>query len=73
MKKQSNTQESDLPKLSAPAQRALASVGIQRLDQLTKFKESEIKKLHGLGPSTIKSLHAALKAKGLTFANGQGK
>ena len=73
MKKTSNTQESDLPKLSAPAQRALASIGIQRLDQLTKYKESDIKKLHGLGPSTIKSLHAALKAKSLAFAAEEGK
>ncbi len=67
MKEQSNSPKNDLPKLSAPAQRALASIGIQRLDQLTKYKESDIKKLHGLGPSTIKALHVALKAKGLTF------
>ena len=73
MKKQGSLQESDLPKLSAPAQRALASIGVQRLEQITKYKESEIKKLHGLGPSTIKSLHAALKAKGLAFANEKGK
>lgn len=69
MKKQDNTSESDLPKLGAPAQRALASIGIQRLDQLTKYTESDIKKLHGLGPSTIKALHVALQAKGLSFAN----
>ncbi len=73
MKKQSSSQENDLPKLSAPAQRALATIGIQRLDQLTKYTESEIKKLHGLGPSTIKSLHAALNAKGLGFAAEKGK
>ena len=68
MTKPGNSQASDLPKLSAPAQRALASLGIERLDQLTKYKESEIKKLHGLGPSTIKALHAAMKARRLTFA-----
>jgi hypothetical protein len=73
MKKQSSSQENDLPKLSAPTQRALASIGIQRLDQLTKYKESDIKKLHGLGPSTIKALHVALKAKGLSFAAEKGK
>ena len=73
MKKQSSLQESDLPKLSAPAQRALASIGIQRLEQLTKYKESDIKKLHGLGPSTIKALHAALKAKRLSFAAEKGR
>lgn len=73
MKKQSNPQESDLPKLGAPAQRALASIGIQRLAQLTKYTESDIKKLHGLGPSTIKALHVALKAKGLAFATEKRK
>lgn len=73
MTKPSHVQTSDLPKLSAPAQRALASLGIQRLDQLTKYKESEIKKLHGLGPSTIKALHAAMKAKGISFAKEEGK
>ena len=60
--------ETDLPKLSAPAQRALASVGIHRLDQLTKFTENEIKQLHGLGPTTIVALRRALKAKRKSFA-----
>ncbi len=73
MTKQSSSQENDLPKLSAPAQRALASIGIQRLNQLTKYKESEIKKLHGLGPSTIKALHAAMKSKGLAFTAENNK
>ncbi len=48
--------ESDLPKLSAPAQRALAGAGIQNLRQLSKFSESEIKKLHGIGPNALNEL-----------------
>ena len=65
--------ESDLPaKLSQPAQRALASAGIQNLKQLTKFSEAEIKELHGIGPNTIKQLHAALAAKGYSFAEKKG-
>ncbi len=62
-----NSSNGDLPKLSAPAQRALDSVGIHRLDQLPKFSESEIKQLHGLGPTTIVALRRALKSKGLSF------
>ncbi len=58
----------DLPKLSAPAQRALASIGVHRLDQLTQFSESEIKQLHGLGPTTIVALRRSLKAKRKSFA-----
>ena len=61
--------ENNLPsRLSAPAQRALASVGISRLEQLTAFAESDIKKLHGIGPNTLKQLREALERNGLSFA-----
>jgi hypothetical protein len=59
--------QGDLPKLSAPALRALLNTKINKLSQLTKFTEAEILKLHGMGPATIPSLRAALKEKGLTF------
>ena len=59
---------SDLPKLSAPAQRALAGAGIQNLQQLAKFSEAQIKKLHGIGPNALEEMRKALKAKGLSFA-----
>lgn len=60
--------ESDLPKLAAPAQRALASAGVRRLAHLTKFSEDEIKHLHGIGPNALKQLRNALRAKRLAFA-----
>jgi hypothetical protein len=67
--KQSGQSESDLPaKLSQPALRALAGAGIQNLKQLSKFSESDIKKLHGMGPNGINQLRIALTAKGLSFA-----
>lgn len=63
-------QESDLPaRLSAPARRALIGAGYWQLEQLAKVKETEIKKLHGMGPSGIKLLRSALEAKGLSFAS----
>jgi predicted flap endonuclease-1-like 5' DNA nuclease len=71
MKKQSDQRESDLPKLAAPAQRALAGAGYSRLDQLAKVSEDEIKQLHGIGPNALKELRRALKAKGLSFASKQ--
>jgi hypothetical protein len=71
MTKQNNQPQSDLPKLSAPAHRALSGAGIQHLEQLTKVSEAEIKKLHGIGPNALKQLHAALAAKGLSFADGK--
>lgn len=60
--------ETDLPRLGAPALRALASVGVTRLEQLTSFTEKDIKNLHGMGPKGIKQLHEALEQRGLSFA-----
>ena len=60
--------ESDLPKLSAPAQRALAGAGITRLEQLTQMTEADLLRLHGLGPTTITALRSALAEKGWSFA-----
>jgi len=57
------------PKLAQPALRALASVGVTRLEQLAGFSEAEIKALHGMGPNGLALLHAALEARGLSFAN----
>jgi hypothetical protein len=63
-------QESDLPVgLAQPAQRALAGAGIQRLEQLTNYSETEIKGLHGIGPNALSMLHSALAEKGLSFAD----
>jgi DNA repair protein RadC len=56
-------------RLSQPARRALATVGVKRLEQLSKFNETEIKKLHGMGPSGLAQLRSALEAKGLSFAD----
>jgi hypothetical protein len=54
--------------LSQPALRALSSAGYTSLDQLTKVKEADLKKLHGMGPKGIDLLRAALKTKGRSFA-----
>ena len=53
MKTTPNQQQSDLPKISRPAQRALAGAGIQNLRQLARFNETEIKKLDGMGPKVL--------------------
>ena len=59
--------ESDFPKLSAPARRALERAGYVRLDQLAGVKESEVTKLHGMGPSAIRALAAALNQRGMSL------
>jgi DNA-directed RNA polymerase alpha subunit len=63
----SDTQVSNLPKTSAPAQRALNAAGIYRLEQLTQYSEAEILKLHGMGPKALGMLKQALSEKGLAF------
>ena len=56
-----------LPKLAAPAQRALQNAGITTLEQLTRITEAELKKLHGIGPNALAQLRRALTEKGLSF------
>ncbi|MFT3702703.1 MAG: RNA polymerase alpha subunit C-terminal domain-containing protein [Agriterribacter sp.] len=53
--------------LSAPARRALENKGIHTLQQLSKYSETAILELHGMGPSTIPKLRAALQSAGLSF------
>ncbi len=57
----------DLPKIAAPAQRALQSAGITSLKQLTKITETELSQLHGMGPNALGKLREALKKNGLLF------
>ena len=58
-----------LPKgVGQPAMRALASVGVTELDQLTQFTEPELKALHGMGPKALGILKAALAARGKALA-----
>lgn len=51
-----------------PAQRALVGAGYIRLEQLKKVRESELLKLHGMGPKAVNALRAALAEKGWSFA-----
>ena len=60
-------QKHDIPKISAPAQRALQSAGITSLKQLTKVSENELLQLHGMGQKALGILLETLKAKGLAF------
>lgn len=62
--------ESDLQtKLAKPARRALEGAGYLRLEQFSKLSETEILKLHGMGPKAMDQIRRALTEKGLSFAN----
>ena len=62
-----DTKSSDLPKLSAPACRALAGAGYTRLDQLAGVREADLMKLHGMGARARDTLREALMERGLSF------
>ncbi len=57
----------DLPKLAAPARRALAGAGLGSLAQVAMQREADVAALHGMGPNAMATLKAAMKAKGLGF------
>ena len=61
------TKPVSLPKLAAPARRALEAEGITRLDQLTAWTEADLAALHGIGPNALGALRAALAENGLRF------
>jgi hypothetical protein len=47
------TEETNRPKLAAPARRALEGAGYTRLEDLTKVTESDVMKLHGMGANAM--------------------
>ena len=51
----------------APAGRAFAAAGYQRLEEFSKVTEAELLALHGVGPKAIRILRAALNEAGSTF------
>jgi hypothetical protein len=56
-----------LSQLSAPARRALESIGATTLPLLARHTEKEILQLHGIGPASMPKLREVLKQGGLSF------
>lgn len=57
----------ELPKISAPATRALASVGITTLGDLAGRSRADLAALHGMGPKALGILADALAEHGLAL------
>ncbi|MES5942702.1 MULTISPECIES: DNA-directed RNA polymerase subunit alpha C-terminal domain-containing protein [unclassified Bacillus cereus group] len=53
--------------LSSPARNALQHHGIHTIEELSKYSEKEILKLHGMGPASLPKLRKALEERGLSF------
>ncbi len=57
----------DLPKLAASAERALAGARIRTLEDVAKKRAEEIEALKGLEPDAFVSLRNAMRAAKLSF------
>lgn len=58
----------DLPRIGRPATRALLHAGITTLAGVAALPRREVEAMHGVGPTTIAILDAALAARGMSFA-----
>ena len=56
--------------LGKPAERALAQAGYSRLEQFAQVSETELLKLHGVGPKAVRRLRKVLDERGLSFRAG---
>jgi 3-deoxy-D-arabino-heptulosonate 7-phosphate (DAHP) synthase len=54
-----------LPKIGAPATRALNSAGYTALRQLAGVPRAELAKLHGMGPKALRILDETLAEHGM--------
>lgn len=53
-----------LPKIGAPATRALQAAGITTLSQVARRSEKELLAIHGVGPKAVRILNDALAERG---------
>ena len=67
------TTSDELPRIGAPATRALADVGITRLSQLTEHRAADLLKLHGMGPRAMAILRESLADRGLALRDEEPK
>jgi hypothetical protein len=56
-----------LPKIGAPATRALATIGVTTVEQLADYSEKELLALHGFGPRAIRILTPVMEELGVSF------
>jgi hypothetical protein len=57
-----------LPRIGAPATRALRGIGVTTLEQVAEWSAADLAGVHGVGPVAIDRLRDALAERGLGFA-----
>jgi predicted flap endonuclease-1-like 5' DNA nuclease len=58
----------ELPKIGAPATRALNNAGYTSLRQLAGVPRAELAKLHGMGPKALRIIDDSLAEQGLRLS-----
>jgi predicted flap endonuclease-1-like 5' DNA nuclease len=58
----------ELPKIGAPATRALNNAGYTSLRQLAGVPRAELAKLHGMGPKALRIIEDNLAEQGLRLS-----
>lgn len=58
----------ELPKIGAPATRALNNAGYTSLRQLAGVPRAELAKLHGMGPKALRIIEDNLAEHGLSLS-----
>jgi len=58
----------ELPKIGAPATRALNNAGYTSLRQLAGVPRAELAKLHGMGPKALRIIEDNLAGQGLRLS-----
>lgn len=58
----------ELPKIGAPATRALQQAGYRRLRDLAGVSRADLLRLHGVGPRAVRIVQEELEAHGLSLS-----
>lgn len=58
----------ELPKIGAPATRALQQAGYRRLRDLAGVSQADLLRLHGVGPRAVRIVQEELEAHGLSLS-----
>ncbi len=61
-----------LPRIGAPANRALAALGVRYLEQLLDWSAAELRAVHGIGPRAVEIIEDALAEQGWRLRGSPG-
>lgn len=62
-----STSLNELPRIGAPAIRALGGAGFTSLRQLAGIPRADLERLHGMGPKALGMIESALGEHGLSL------